>query len=204
MATALAIEDVKNKEKTNPGSLVREIREDQRLQKIERRLEAVSRDFVISGEPEKWKVLCAHCKNFLTTGDKLRNFDMHTVVYDEEFHQHTKKYFVEKEKGMLWGDVDYLCNNDICSIKVAWGMVRNGRRYPTLAIRKIVLADESGRFISPGQKKKMPFKISMKVIDDDNTLYEATDKRGPVDDPKPADEETCIEMLDMWDAYGDD
>lgn len=84
-------------------------------------------------------------------------------------------------------------------------MVRNGKRYPTLSIKKILLGDESGmRFICPRKKKDMPFKISKKVGDDVNNIYEATDKKGPVDEAKPVDEETCLEMLNTWDAYGDD
>lgn len=39
-------------------------------------LEKAERDQVVDEEPEKWKVLCATCKNFLTTGDKLRKFEM--------------------------------------------------------------------------------------------------------------------------------
>lgn len=101
-------------------------------------------------------------------------------------------------------EIIFLTNTTTRRIKVAWGMVKNGRRYPTISIRKIILKNDSGRFISPGKKKKIPFKISKTVADDDNTLYEATNKRGPIDDYKPADDETCMEILDLWDAYGDD
>lgn len=185
------------------------IRREQEKQKEERcNLKKSLEASKAGGEPpEKWKILCGTCKAYLTTGDRLRNYDQHTVVKDPEFVNNTRKDFVEKLKGNYWGDIDYVCKDLECSTKVAWGMVNDSRRYPTLSIRKILLLNDRGEYKVPGQRKNFPFKIKKNIGDDDDDVsacFEKTDKRGPAKEAKRPTDDTCIEMIDMWNDDDDE
>nr|XP_039268603.1 probable ATP-dependent RNA helicase DHX58 [Styela clava] len=187
MASDQAIADVR---KIPVAELQQKIKNIQIKQREERKRK---KEFALKANkndpPSKWEILCGKCKNFLTTGDKLRHIDeTHVVVKDPGFESKVTKVLKEQKKGpSVYGTADFNCNNPKCGIKVALEMVHEKSHYPVFSIKKIICRREGGRLVDPKKRSLLPFTIDRsihesedekeyeKIVREDNMLTEELD-----------------------------